>query len=114
MINGLLTIIINDETVLEYKKDNRLPGHQRRFLDQMDRDMDEGIDLSGQYIQNPSQVEKVSYVAMYLVNSILNSNENMTIASCAYLSHRMPELDQITASHNNDQISVELRYIGVS
>ena len=94
-MNRQLTVTINGNIVLKYDKHSRLPGHQRRFLDQMDSDMDRGIRVDGELIAEPGRDERVSYIAMTLVSAILNDNENLKLAACAYLG---------------DNISMKLNY----
>ena len=109
-MNQLLKIIINDEMVLEYNKSNRLPGHQRQFLDQMDNDMDQGIELNGQVFNTPSQEQRAKYIAMYLINALLNETDHMVIASCAYLGHRLPDLEKVIAEEHSDEVTIEFTY----
>ena len=109
MQKGLL-VFIDDKQVLSYQKDNRLPGHQRRFLDQMDEDMDSGISLGAETIEKPNEQQRAQYIASYLVNSLLNDNQNMVLACCAYLSHRCPDLNSIQATEEGENISVSLLF----
>ena len=108
-MSRLLRVMVNGDTVLEYNCDNRLPGHQRRFLDKMDADMDRGISLAGESVVDPDKSQRVSYVAMTLVRAYLDGNENLKLASCAWLGDRSPELREIVANQEGDSISMQLR-----
>lgn len=105
-----LSLLINDQLVLEYDKHNRLPGHQRRFLDQMDADMDAGIRLGDAYIDHPDANQRRDYVAMTLIRATLDSNANLQLAACAYLAHRQPRLQMIKAWEQGEQIDMQLEY----
>jgi hypothetical protein len=47
---------------------------------------------------------------MTLVSAILNDNENLKLAACAYLGNRCPELVEIIARQEADNISMRLNY----
>lgn len=48
-MSSLLKIYINNKQFLEYDKKTRVPGKQCQYLDGMDLDMDEGIELNGDF-----------------------------------------------------------------
>ena len=56
-MNPTLEIILNGDTVIEYQRNIRLPGKQREFLDIMDIDMDDGINLDGEVINSGPDVK---------------------------------------------------------
>ncbi|MCW9031144.1 MAG: hypothetical protein OQK58_06605, partial [Gammaproteobacteria bacterium] len=94
--------------VLEYEKNQREPGKQRRFLDGMDLDMDEGIELNGEMIDSPDKMQRANYVSMSLLYGIENKNEGMVSATCGYLVNRLPGLKQIRATEDGDEITLDL------
>lgn len=98
-----LSIYMNGNKVLDYKKNDREPGLQRRFLDGMDLDMDEGVELNGEMIHKPDKMQRTYYVAMSLLYAIENNNEGMISATCGYLTNRLPELKQIRASEKGEE-----------
>lgn len=103
-----LSVYLNDTKVLDYNKNTRLPGKQRQFLDGMDLDMDEGIELNGELIVSPDKMQRANYVAMNLLYGIEKESEGMISATCAYLANRLPELRQIRAIEKGDEISMDL------
>ena len=105
----MLEIVINGETVLSFDK-NRFPGHQRQFLDTMDLDMDEGIELGNEKVTQPDEMQRAKYVAMSLILALLEGNNEMATAMCAYLVHRQPELKQVRANENGVDIDLDLLF----
>lgn len=103
-----LKIIFNDVMVLEYDKNTRLPGKRRRFLDMMDRDMNEGIIIGGDLIEYPNQNQRAKYVAMNLVDGFIKKDDTLVSITCAYLGHRVPGLQEIRVQEAGDDISMEL------
>jgi hypothetical protein len=93
---------------MEYDKHTRLPGRQRRFLDKMDVDMDSGICLDTQTIVSPTRMQRAYYVAMTLIRNLHTDNPDMVSMSCAYLTNRIPELKEVRAHEDGENVSMEL------
>ncbi|MDH5444050.1 MAG: hypothetical protein OEY52_00750 [Gammaproteobacteria bacterium] len=103
-----LLIEHNGNTVLQYDRNIRLPGHQRRFLDKMDEDMAEGIQLAGQSIEEPNPIQKAQFVAVQLMSALQQSEDGLIAATCAYLANRFPEMRKVVATEQGDNISLDL------
>lgn len=107
-MEDLLVIYINGESTLEYDRRKRLPGHQRAYLDKMDEKMDAGIELNQAHLAAPDTMQRAQYVAMHLVNALQNQSDAMAAAMCTYLATRLPDLKQVRAQVQGDEISAEL------
>ena len=107
-MNARLVVVMNGQPVVEYDRNRRLPGHQRQFLDRMDLDMDAGIDLAGQQIDSPDLKQRAQYIATHLVNAILDDNDAVISAMCAWLANRLPELKQVVVAGKNAELELEL------
>ncbi len=86
----------------------RHSGKQRQYLDGMDLDMDEGIELNNEMITSPDKIQHVNYVAMSLLYGIHSESDGMISATCAYLVNRAPELKQIRAVEKREEITMDL------
>ena len=107
-MNPTLEIMLNGNPVIKYQRNTRLPGKQREFLDIMDIDMDEGINLDGKIISSPDNQQRCYYVAMKLIQALKSNNKGMITASCAYLANRQPTLQQISAEEDGNSVTLEL------
>jgi len=107
-MNSILEIILNGNTVMEYQRNTRLPGKQREFLDIMDIDMDEGINLDGKIISSPNNQQRCHYVAMKLIQALKSNNKSMITATCAYLTNRQPTLQQVKADEEGEAVTLAL------
>jgi len=107
-MNTKLIVAMNGQPVIEYDRNIRLPGHQRQFLDKMDMDMDKGLEINGQSTKNPDIGVRAQYIAMHLVQAINDDNDSMISAMCAYLATRLPDLKQIKADDQGENISIDL------
>lgn len=104
----MLSVYINGVKTLEYDKQTRQPGQQRKFLDGMDRDMDEGIRLNGAMIDAPDQMQRAYYIVMRLFDSLEHENQGLITATCGYLATRLPELKQIRAIEHGEEYTFDL------
>jgi hypothetical protein len=113
LINSTLHVIFNNEAVLEFDRSKPLPGQQRSYLDKMDMQMDAGIQLGDDYINEPNILQRSQFVANSLVNSLLKQNYDQAIAMCTYLGKRIPDLKQIKCEGvegDDGGISIEFVY----
>lgn len=110
MENSILYVIVNDDPVLEFDRSKPVPGHQRQYLDNMDSQMDQGIQLGNDFIQQPNALQRSQFVANSLINHILKDEYSVAIAMCTYLAKRMPDLKQIKCKgeENREEGSKEL------
>ena len=93
--DSILYVIVNGEPILEFDRKKPVPGHQRQYLDNMDAQMDQGIKLGDDFIENPNALVRSQFVANSLVNMLFKEQYSTAIAMCTYLAKRLPELQQI-------------------
>lgn len=95
-------IVINGEKVIDHDRNKRLTGLQRRFLDEMDQKMGQGIQLGKDHINTPNALQRAQFVANTLIDALNNDNEALAAACCSYLARRLPELQQVKAKTESD------------
>jgi hypothetical protein len=104
-----MAVLINGEAVLEYDRSVALTDAQRNSLLKMDSKMDNGFELAGQTVSNPDKNQRLQFIAMNLIQSLLNEeNEAMVAASTAYLAENLPDLKQVTADTKTGQLVIDL------
>jgi hypothetical protein len=101
--SNMLYVVVNEEPILEYDRKKPVPGHQRQYLDNMDSQMDQGIQLGQDFIKHPDALQRSQFVANSLVNLLLKDKYSMAIAMCTYLAKRMPDLQQIKCKDNSEE-----------
>ena len=106
----MLEVVVNGETVLSFDRNSRAPGHQRQFLETMDLDMDEGIEMAGEQIASPDDMQRAKYVSMSLIVALQGNNKEMAMTMCAYLAKRIPDLKQVRAIENGDDVDMDLLF----
>jgi hypothetical protein len=103
-----LVILFNGQAAVEYDRSKRLPGHQREYLDKMDSDMDTGIELAGETIDEPDAIQRAKFVAMHVVQALMDDHDGMIAAGCAYLASRLPDLKQVKAIQQDENLLLDL------
>ncbi|MDH5361287.1 MAG: hypothetical protein OEX03_12015 [Gammaproteobacteria bacterium] len=105
-----LVLIVNQKTVFEYDRNQRLPGKQREFLDFMDEDMARGIEVEGSFVAEPDASQKLNHVVASLVHAHHDGNEALRKATAAYIALRSPDLVQLQVEEDGEAFSVQLIY----
>ena len=107
-MNSVLIVTINDQSMIEFDRNKPLPGLQRRFLDKMDHDMDQGVTLGGKDINQPDLLQKAQFVAINLIGAIRDNEEQLAAAMCTYLASRIPDLKQVKAIEKAGETFIDL------
>lgn len=103
-----LVIVFNGEAQMHYDRGKPLPDHQRRFLDKMDAELQQGISINGQYVENPQLPQRAQFAALNLIQAIESNEEQKAAAMCAYLAVFLPDLKQVKAEQNAEGIFIDL------
>ncbi|HGG58710.1 MAG TPA: hypothetical protein ENK26_02185 [Gammaproteobacteria bacterium] len=104
-----LAIVIDGRKIYEYDRSTRLPGLQRRYLDELDeRMMREGVPFGDELIPNPNAMQRAQYIANTLINALFDNNEQLIAATSAYLGTRVEDLKQVKAASSDRGMVIEL------
>lgn len=95
LANGKIHVVVNDEPILEFDRSKPVPGQQKRYLDNMDSRMENGIELNGAFIATPDASQRSRFVANSMVNALFSENYPLAVAMCTWLAERIPDLKQI-------------------
>jgi len=102
-----LTIFVNEEAVYDCDRDITIGEQQLAFLDKMDSDMEQGIKIKGELINQPDSHQRATFVAMNLIKALQQDNDAAISASCAYLANRYPALIEVHANDHEKMINIE-------
>lgn len=103
-----LTVVLDGVSQLEYQRDRPLTEKQRQYLDNLDRDMDAGVELGGRRIESPNALQRAQFVAMQLLQAVRDGNEPVAAATCAYLANRISDIKQVRGTMRGGLLSVDL------
>ncbi len=99
-MSSSFVVLVNGESQIEYDRAKTLPARQFEFLDKMDDKMSKGIVLNSCTIAEPDIVQRAQFVSMQLIAALIDSNDQLIAASCAYLANRLPDLKQLKVDEN--------------
>jgi hypothetical protein len=96
------------ESQLEYDRSKPLPDHQQQYLDRMDMEMDQGINLGDEFVPHPDFQKKALYVAQILAKAVTEDNEAAAAAACSWLATRLPDLKQVKITNVDERQGIDL------
>jgi len=94
-MSGIFVVLVKGESQIEYDRAKPLPAKQLEFLDKMDSQMTKGIVLAGSTIADPDMVQRAQFVSMQLIAGLIDANDQLVAATCAYLANRLSDLKQL-------------------
>lgn len=98
----------NGDEVLKFRRDQPLPLLQHNYLTRMDRKMDQGIDLHGEWIDTPDTSQRAQFVAQSMAQALQSGADEQAAAMLTYLSQRLPTLRAVRIDLRDGQLSAEL------
>ena len=90
----ILKAIIDDR---EYSLNvpDAVMGKGEEFFANLDADMDEGWQMSREWVQSPNRVERCQIVADKLLTALEKEDERLGMLMAGYILTRMPEIDTV-------------------
>ena len=80
------------------------------FHDKLDRDMDQGWQMSREFVQRPDRLQRCQIVADRLLTSITQGNEATAMLMAAYIAVRMPGAVGVDVDAGGEMQNTELLY----
>jgi len=90
----ILKAIINEQ-VYEMQVPEDLLSQAAGFFDQMDRDMDQGWQMSREWVDRPSREQRCQIVADKLLTAMEKENDRLGRLMAGYLLSRLPGLESV-------------------
>jgi hypothetical protein len=90
----ILKALIDDQT---YSLDvpDTLIAQGEEFFDKLDRDMDQGWQMSREWVDRPNQIQRGQIVADKLLTALESENQRLGLLMAGYLLKRLPGLDEV-------------------
>lgn len=97
-----------DEQVYDIQVPEDLVRDAADFFSKMDSDMDQGWQLSKNWVDNPSRTQRFQIVADKIYQAINAGNEKLTIMMTAYILHHAPDTSNIQVDTSGDMSLTEI------
>ncbi len=104
----LLAVVVNGQLTLQYDRARKLPDKQQYYLDQLDAKFDQGIELQGEFLEQPDIQQRAKFMTLSLMEGIMYQEDNKAAASMAWLATRLPDLKQVLAQVDEQGTHFEL------
>ena len=104
-----LKVIIEDQ-LYTLNVPEELLQQAAEFFDKMDKDMDKGIQMSRQWVENPGLIERLQLVGNKLLTAIENENENLGRLMAGYILSRAPNIDTIDLDTSGEMQGTEVNF----
>ena len=82
--------VVIGEQVYAIELPEELLREAAEFHAKLDRDMDQGWQMSRQFVQRPDRVQRCQIVADKLLTSIMHNNQATAMLMAGYIALRMP------------------------
>lgn len=106
-MNNSFNVTLNKQIIYNYSV-KPVPARVRRFLDEIDDDMDKGIQLGEEKIVAPTDFQKIQFVALELFDVIEKKDSNMVEVLSAYLMNRKGHLKEVRITLSDEIINLKL------
>jgi hypothetical protein len=90
----ILKAIIDDQ-IYSLDVPDTIIAQGAEFFAELDRDMDKGWQMSRDWVDNPSEIQRGQIVADKLLTALENENRRVGLLMAGYLLKRLPNLDEV-------------------
>lgn len=103
-----MAVLLNGIAQIEFDRNKFIRAEQKAYLKRMDEKMDRGIEVDGEWLEDPDLGQRARFVANALAQAIAANNEAQCAASTAWLAERMPDLKQVKIRDEGGVRSIDL------
>jgi hypothetical protein len=104
----ILNAIIDDQ-LYTLNVPTELIDNAGDFFDRMDRDMDHGVQMSREWVDNPSLEQRCQIVANKLLTALENNNDNLGRMMAGYILIRVPDIDSVQIDTSGDMTATVIK-----
>ena len=90
----ILKAIIDDQ-IYSLDVPDTVIAQGEEFFAELDRDMDKGWQMSRDWVDSPSQIQRGQIVADKLLTALENENRRVGLLMAGYLLKRLPNVDEV-------------------
>ena len=102
--------VVVDEDILSLNVPDQLLQQASSFFDKMDTDMDQGIQLSRQWVENPQLVQRLQLVGDKLLTALETEDHQLGRMMAAYILSRAPDIERIYLDTTGEIDNTEIQF----
>lgn len=97
----ILNIVVEERSIAIKVADEMLRDAQD-FYAKMDRDMDQGWQMSREWVEHPSLIERCQIAADKLLTALNTNNETLAMLMAGYILSRIPNVRSVTINTDGE------------
>ena len=103
----ILKVVIEDQ-IYPITVPEEIISEGTEFFDKIDRDMDNGWQMSRDWVQNPNQEQRCQIVGDKMLTAMHNDNQHLLVLLSAYVLARVPTASELRIDTNGEMLESEL------
>jgi hypothetical protein len=105
----ILKAIVDDQ-VYTLKVPEQILQRAKTFFDQLDRDMDQGWQMSREWVDRPNQLQRCQIIADKLLSALEKENERLGMMMAGYICARLPQVDAVEFDLQGEMQNHQFRF----
>ena len=103
----ILKIVVDDQ-IYPITVPAEVISDASEFFDKIDKDMDNGWQMSRDWVQNPNQEQRCQIVGDKMLTAMHNDNQQLMVLLSAYVLARVPTANELRIDTNGEMLETEL------
>jgi len=103
----ILKVVIEDQ-IYPITVPEQIISEAGEFFDRIDKDMDNGWQMSREWVQNPNQEQRCQIVGDKMLTAMHNDNQQLMVLLSAYVLARVPTASELRIDSNGEMLETEL------
>ena len=103
----ILKVVIEDQ-IYPITVPEQIISEAGDFFDRIDKDMDNGWQMSREWVQNPNQEQRCQIVGDKMLTAMHNDNQQLMVLLSAYVLARVPTASELRIDSNGEMLETEL------
>ena len=100
--------VVLDENILPIEVPEDILSGAVELFAKMDKDMDQGWQMSRVWVDNPNREERCQIAASKILDAISAENETLLMLMAGYIKSRYPEVTGVRIDTSGDMTETEL------
>ena len=106
--DGMILKVVIDDQVYPINVPDRIINEAGDFFRKIDKDMDNGWQMSRDWVDNPNQEQRCQIVGDKMLTAMHNDNEQLMVLLSAYVLARVPGATGLRIDTNGEMLETEL------
>jgi hypothetical protein len=106
-IRMILKVVVDDQSY-PISVPEQIISEADDFFNKIDKDMDNGWQMSRDWVDNPNQEQRCQIVGDKMLTAMQNDNKQLMVLLSAYVLARVPDASALRIDTNGEMLETEL------